>query len=230
MSGFARTQARLDAALASVLASSLPISDCVQRIQEALLPEGDKAEGMGEPRADESDRAVLELVMRTQLDRILGQSKAPGESIESAGVPRLLDLAIALASGAVSDPNTPFALLEDLFDANVVSAAEDAFRLVEARAGALAQFLTGDPKHQKSKLTLIRSCNELLRRLSKSKNTNFRGRVLMFMAYTFPLAERSGVNLKGTTAVSSVEVEPENASEDVMNVDMGGSTGNEGGA
>lgn len=56
---------------------------------------------------------------------------------------------------------------------------------------------------------MIRSCNELLRRLSKSKNTNFRGRVLMFMAYAFPLAERSGVNLKGASAISNLEIEAE---------------------
>ena len=143
-------------------------------------------------------------------------------TIEAAGLPRHLDLAIELAAAEASDPNTPFALLEDLFDANVISAAESLFALVEARAAALAPFLTADAKYQRCKLTLIRSCNELLRRLSKSKNTNFRGRVLMFMAYTFPLGERSGVNLKGATAPSSVEVEPDGGvDDDDMQVDAG---------
>jgi hypothetical protein len=40
-------------------------------------------------------------------------------------------------------------------------------------------------------------CNELLRRLSKEINTVFCGRILMFLANTFPLGERSGVNLRG---------------------------------
>ena len=46
-------------------------------------------------------------------------------NVEAAGVPQLLDLAIAMASADVGlfDPNTPFALLEDLFDAQVVSSA-----------------------------------------------------------------------------------------------------------
>lgn len=46
-------------------------------------------------------------------------------------------------------------------------------------------------------LTLLRLCNELLRRLSKAKNTVYCGRILMLLSNVFPLGERSGVNLKG---------------------------------
>jgi len=46
-------------------------------------------------------------------------------------------------------------------------------------------------------LTLLRLCNELLRRLSKAKNTVFCGRILMLLSSVFPLTERSGVNLRG---------------------------------
>ena len=41
-------------------------------------------------------------------------------------------------------------------------------------------------------LVLLRMCNEMLRRLSKEKNTVFCGRILMFLANSFPLGERSG--------------------------------------
>jgi THO complex subunit 1 transcription elongation factor len=53
---------------------------------------------------------------------------------------------------------------------------------------------------QKGKaLTLLRTLNELLRRLSKmgTQNTEFCGRILMFLSQVFPLGERSGVNLRG---------------------------------
>lgn len=46
-------------------------------------------------------------------------------------------------------------------------------------------------------LILLRMCNELLRRLSKETSTVFCGRILMFLANSFPLGERSGVNLRG---------------------------------
>ena len=51
---------------------------------------------------------------------------------------------------------------------------------------------------EKCKLLILRTCNMLLRRLSKSFNAVLCGRVLIFLAKLFPLAERSGVNLHGT--------------------------------
>jgi hypothetical protein len=53
---------------------------------------------------------------------------------------------------------------------------------------------------QKGKaLVLLRTLNELLRRLSKmgERNTEFCGRILIFLSQAFPLGERSGVNLRG---------------------------------
>lgn len=41
-------------------------------------------------------------------------------------------------------------------------------------------------------------CNELLRRLSKETNTVFCGRILMFLANAFSVAEKSGVNINGS--------------------------------
>jgi len=203
---------RLAAALEAAMDASTAVDDGVSCLQQAFAKVEDNA---APPAVSEHDRPTLELVMRLHLDGLLKRSKATEQSIESVGVPRLLDVAIALVLAELAEPNTPFLLLEDLFDANVVSAAEAAFALIEARAAALAEFVSRDTSsNNKSKLTILRTCNELLRRLSKSKNTNFRGRVLMFMAYTFPLSERSGVNLKGTVATSSVEAEPEDALED----------------
>ncbi|KAG5222357.1 THO complex transcription elongation factor-domain-containing [Salix suchowensis] len=52
---------------------------------------------------------------------------------------------------------------------------------------------------QKGKaLYLLRTLNDLLRRLSKmGSNTIFCGRILTFLSTVFPLGERSGVNLRG---------------------------------
>ena len=207
------------------LLTALRAASCdANAVKTALRPDASAEEA--EAALSDQEKATLELAFRLYMEDVLAKSQEPGMSIGAAGVPRHLDLAIELAASDSCDYNTPFALLEDLFDANVISEAESLFALVEARAAALAPFLTADPKYQRCKLTLIRSCNELLRRLSKSKNTNFRGRVLMFMAYTFPLGERSGVNLKGTSAPSSVEVEAEGAGDDdAMQVEAGAAAG-----
>jgi len=222
MATFDATKDRILAAL-NELMSAPKGTDPAGPIRQAVRPSDPVVEEPAEEPAALSDveKSTLELVMRMHMEERLAASKEPGQTIEAAGVPKLLDIAIALASAEIADFNTPFALLEDLFDAHVISVAESAFALVEARAAALAPFLAAEAKFQRCKLTLIRSCNELLRRLSKSKNTNFRGRVLMFMAYTFPLAERSGVNLKGVSAPSTVAIEeaPDDGGDDAMQVD-----------
>ena len=42
---------------------------------------------------------------------------------------------------------------------------------------------------------LLRMCNDLLKRLSKTQTTVFSGRIHLFLAKLFPLNEKSGLNL-----------------------------------
>lgn len=61
-------------------------------------------------------------------------------------------------------------------------------------------------------LTILRTLNDLLRRSSKSTHTVFCGRIRLFLSNTFPLGERSGVNLRGDFNKENItvfEVEPE---------------------
>lgn len=46
-------------------------------------------------------------------------------------------------------------------------------------------------------MIILRSCNELLRRLSRAEDTVFCGRVFIFLFQSFPLGDRSSVNLRG---------------------------------
>ena len=62
-------------------------------------------------------------------------------------------------------------------------------------------------KHFKQKsLVILRACNELLRRLSRAEDTVFCGRVVIFMFQSFPLGDRSSVNLRGEYHVENVTV------------------------
>jgi len=49
----------------------------------------------------------------------------------------------------------------------------------------------------RGKLILLRTCNNLLRRLSRALHTVFCGRVLLLLAALFPLSERSALNMQG---------------------------------
>lgn len=49
----------------------------------------------------------------------------------------------------------------------------------------------------KASLCLLKMCNALLRRLSKTHNSVFCGKILVFLSFIFSLSERSAVNLSG---------------------------------
>ena len=55
----------------------------------------------------------------------------------------------------------------------------------------------------------LRTCNNLLRRLSKGQNAVLCGRVMLFLARLLPLVDRSGLNILGNVNLQNVTpVEP----------------------
>ena len=105
----------------------------------------------------------------------------------------LLDVSIELAKSGVSTISLPISLLSDVFDVKTLEDCEQLFALVESRLSVWksAQFFMS------IKNQLLRTCNDLLRRLSRFQNTLFCGRILVFLARFFPLFERSGLNMIG---------------------------------
>ncbi len=75
-------------------------------------------------------------------------------------------------------------------------------------------------------LVVLRSCNELLRRLSRAEDAVFCGRVFIFLFQSFPLGDRSSVNLRGEFHVENVttfeESAPREKSEDGSAMDVDG--------
>lgn len=62
-------------------------------------------------------------------------------------------------------------------------------------------------KHfNKKELIILRACNELLRRLSRAEDAVFCGRVFIFLFQSFPLGDRSSVNLRGEYHVENVTI------------------------
>ncbi|KAG8529966.1 uncharacterized protein KY384_005448 [Bacidia gigantensis] len=83
-------------------------------------------------------------------------------------------------------------------------------------------------KHFKQKsLIILRACNELLRRLSRAEDTVFCGRVFIFLFQSFPLGDRSSVNLRGeyhvenVTTYEKVEFRGEAVEGEEMAIDTG---------
>src|SRR5712671_1018484 len=95
----------------------------------------------------------------------------------------------------VCEQSFPFTILQDLLEMQTIPSCSHIFSWIESRASRLTIGMV--PQKGKA-LILLRTLNDLLRRLSKmGSNTIFCGRILTFLSGVFPLGERSGVNLRG---------------------------------
>ncbi|KAG1886127.1 THO complex subunit 1 transcription elongation factor-domain-containing protein [Suillus subluteus] len=106
-----------------------------------------------------------------------------------------LDLVLTFTEHDVCETTFPFTVLQDLLETQTITSCSQIFSWIESSASRL----TKDMVPQKGKaLILLRTLNDLLRRLSKmGPTTIFCGRILTFLSGVFPLGERSGVNLRG---------------------------------
>ncbi|XP_063708120.1 THO complex subunit 1 [Culicoides brevitarsis] len=85
----------------------------------------------------------------------------------------------------------PVVLLGDAFDIMTLDQCEEMFSYVEKNVSVWKE----ECFFSACKNNLLRMCNDLLRRLSRSQNTVFCGRILLFLAKFFPFSERSGLNI-----------------------------------
>lgn len=127
------------------------------------------------------------------------------------------DAILVLSLYDLIDPTLPLSLVEELIEGQPISICSQLFGYIESRVKPL----TIDLHSTRGKgLVLLRTCNELLRRLSKpsQQHTVFAGRILSLLAKVFPLGERSGVNLRGDFNVENkthIEENFDDATEEV---------------
>jgi THO complex subunit 1 len=104
---------------------------------------------------------------------------------------RLVEITVLAARRQMCSYATPIVILSDMFDILTLSHCEWLFKSVEQGVSTWREpvFFTA------CKNNLLRICNDLLRRLSRTQNTVFCGRILLFLAKFFPFSERSGLNV-----------------------------------
>merc|ERR1711915_820075 len=85
----------------------------------------------------------------------------------------------------------PIQALSDMFDILTLTHCEVLFKTVEQEVSTWREQVF----FSSCKNNLLRICNDLLRRLSRTQNTVFCGRILLFLARFFPFSERSGLNV-----------------------------------
>ena len=102
-----------------------------------------------------------------------------------------MNLAILVTKRELCLGILPISLLSDIFDCRTLDECEKLFVLVEDNVNIWKEELL----FKSVKNQMLRACNDLLKRLSRSQNTVFCGRILVFLARFFPFFERSGLNL-----------------------------------
>ncbi|XP_038206326.1 THO complex subunit 1 [Zerene cesonia] len=135
-------------------------------------------------KASETDRkAAMDQAFRDKLLELLVE--------DSATLENYVNFCIESCRRQMVTPTMPVVLLGDIFDALTLNKCEQMFTYVESGVTTWREELFFGA----CKNNLLRMCNDLLRRLSRSQNTVFCGRILLFLAKFFPFSERSGLNI-----------------------------------
>ncbi|PNS17111.1 hypothetical protein CAC42_7165 [Sphaceloma murrayae] len=144
------------------------------------------------------------------------------DSPEARHLWHFLDILLLLCELRQTGRSLIWYLVEELVESQTADQCRVIFDFLDARRERLTQ-----REFQVTHLIILRTCNELLRRLSKAEDATFCGRVFFFLFQVFPLGEQSSVNLRGefhTDNVTLFEEEPGSgslsASEDMMDTEV----------
>lgn len=129
----------------------------------------------------------------------------------------LLDILSILSDDGQCDPALLFWLAEELLDSQTIAGCRKIFDFLESRR----ERITANHFKQKQ-LIILRTCNELLRRLSRAEDTAFCGRVFIFMFQSFPLGDKSSVNLRGEYHVENITTYEQGTADDDFRMALDG--------
>ncbi|KAK4748920.1 hypothetical protein SAY87_015506 [Trapa incisa] len=194
----------MDAFKRAILELGPPENFALQIVQEVIKPQK-------QTKLVQDENQHLENILRALLQDLVSlsvDSGAPimeyGQSVDDSEttqghIPRLLDMVLYLCEKEHIEGGMIFQLLEDLTEMSTMRNCKDIFGYIERKQDILGK----QELFARGKLVMLRTCNQLLRRLSKANDVVFCGRILMFLAHFFPLSERSAVNIKGVFNTSN---------------------------
>lgn len=137
---------------------------------------------------------ILSIVksLRVEYQKLLKQSLLSKSDIKGFTI-NYMDMVIKLSEVDLIDYSTCLYIIEDVFETFPINELETIFDLFEKnlRTKNSSQF------QNRENLIILKISNNILKRLSTSVDTKFRGKVQMAIASVFPLNDKSGVNQKG---------------------------------
>ncbi|XP_070603701.1 THO complex subunit 1 isoform X2 [Erythrolamprus reginae] len=148
------------------------------------------------PGSENEKKLTLDQAFRVALEEQI-INKAPCENVLA-----IISLVINGVVEGICTASTPFVLLGDVLDCLPLDQCDRIFTFVEKNVTTWKS----NTFYSAGKNYLLRMCNDLLRRLSKSQNTVFCGRIQLFLARLFPLSEKSGLNLQSQFNLENITV------------------------
>uniref|UniRef100_A0A672U7L3 THO complex subunit 1 n=2 Tax=Strigops habroptila TaxID=2489341 RepID=A0A672U7L3_STRHB len=158
------------------------------------------------PGSENEKKCTLDQAFRVIVEEEI-INKAPCENLLA-----IISLAINGVTEGICTASTPFVLLGDVLDCLPLDQCDRIFTFVEKNVATWKS----NTFYSAGKNYLLRMCNDLLRRLSKSQNTVFCGRIQLFLARLFPLSEKSGLNLQSQFNLENVTVFNTNEHESTL--------------
>ncbi|XP_060521343.1 THO complex subunit 1 [Cylas formicarius] len=131
-----------------------------------------------------------------------------------------IDFSIESCRRHLDTSTLPVVLLGDIFDILTLDMCQQMFTFVEENVQVWKEelFFTG------CKNNLLRLCNDLLRRLSRTTATVFCGKILLFLAKFFPFSERSGLNIVSEFNLENITEYGTDSTEDTVTEIKSGDT------
>ncbi|XP_054841206.1 THO complex subunit 1 isoform X2 [Eublepharis macularius] len=158
------------------------------------------------PGSENEKKFTLDQAFRVVLEEEI-INKASCENVLA-----IISLAINGVTEGICTASTPFVLLGDVLDCLPLDQCDRIFTFVEKNVTTWKS----NTFYSAGKNYLLRMCNDLLRRLSKSQNTVFCGRIQLFLARLFPLSEKSGLNLQSQFNLENITVFNTNEQESTL--------------
>ncbi|KAF1959864.1 nuclear matrix protein-like protein [Byssothecium circinans] len=144
-----------------------------------------------EKSAIEARNLAIEGAAKSIFFALLGSTRITEPGFVS--VWNLLDVLQYYGDRGLCAPQLVLSLIEELLDSLSLTECRIVLDFLESRRETLIA-----TKGQGAKdLVTLRLCNELLRRQSRAEDPVFCGRVYIFMFQSFPLGDKSSVNLRG---------------------------------
>ena len=196
MSVFERQRLELESRLGRIVESGDVLDPSALKLMNGALDDLvlDSA-GYPTDRIGSDTRGLVEHALCRLAHGVVANAARNKTPVMNTTLPRVLDLSLTLSETGTSDPGSVFVVLQNVLETSTVEECSGVFGWVER----VRERLGCDTCWKRGKLTLLRACNDLTRRLSIGKidDVVLRGRVSLLLSAMYPLSERSALNISG---------------------------------